>query len=52
MYMISILKNKNNIKQIIIDIIESGIIALVSVLLNIGLVKIIEYIYMEWNKED
>lgn len=43
--LISILKNKNNIKQIIIDIIESGIIALVAVLLNIGLVKIIGNIY-------
>lgn len=43
--LISILKNKNNIKQIIIDIIESGIIALVAVLLNIGLVKIIGNVY-------
>lgn len=44
-FLISILKNKNNIKQIIIDIIKSGIIALVAVLLNIGLVKIIGNIY-------
>lgn len=37
----TILKNKNNIKQIIIDLMKSGFIALASVLLNIITVKII-----------
>ncbi len=37
----TILKNKNDIKQIIIDLIKSGVIALVAVLLNIGTVKIV-----------
>lgn len=37
----TILKNKNDIKQIIIDLIKSGVIALAAVLLNIGTVKII-----------
>lgn len=41
----TILKNKNNIKQIIIDIIKCGIIALISVLFNILSVKIIEVIF-------
>lgn len=49
--LISILKNKNNYKQIIIDVIKSGIIALVSVLLNMILVSIIGNIYgMEQNR--
>lgn len=38
----TILKNKNNIKQIVIDIIESGIIALIAIIMNIGTVKIVE----------
>lgn len=37
----TILKNKNDIKQIIIDLIKSGVTALVAVLLNIGTVKIV-----------
>lgn len=37
----SILKNKNNVKNILIDLIKCGIIALISVLLNIVTVKII-----------
>lgn len=37
----SILKNKNDIKKILIDLIKCGIIALISVLLNIITVKII-----------
>ncbi len=37
----TILKNKNNVKQIIIDLIKCGVIALVAVLLNIIAVKII-----------
>lgn len=41
----SILKNKNNIKQIVIDLIKCGLIALVAVLLNIIVVKIIEKIF-------
>ena len=39
------LKNKNNVKQIIIDLVKSGAIALVAVLLNILKVKIIEKIF-------
>ena len=39
------LKNKNNVKQIIIDLVKSGAIALVAVLLNIVSVKIIEKIF-------
>lgn len=37
----TILKNKNDIKRIIIDLIKSGVTALVAVLLNIGTVKIV-----------
>lgn len=37
----TILKNKNNIKQIIIDIIKSGVLALIAVLTNIITVKVI-----------
>lgn len=37
----TILKNKNDIKQIIIDLIKSGVVALAAVLLNIVTVKII-----------
>lgn len=37
----TILKNKNDLKQIIIDLIKSGVTALVAVLLNIGTVKIV-----------
>lgn len=37
----TILKNKNDIKQILIDLIKSGTIALVAVLLNIVTVKIV-----------
>lgn len=44
-FLISILKNSVNIKQIVIDVLKSGIIALVSVLINIGLVNIIGNIY-------
>lgn len=40
----TILKNKNNIKQIIIDLIKCGIIALIAVLIDILIVKIIENI--------
>ena len=41
MILFAILKNKNDIKQIIIDLIKSGVTALVAVLLNIGTVKIV-----------
>lgn len=37
----TILKNKNNVKQIFIDLIKCGVIALISVLINIAIVKII-----------
>ena len=37
----TILKNKNNIKQIIIDIIKSGILALIAILINMVTVKIV-----------
>lgn len=43
--LLTILKNKNNIKQIIIDLIKCGLIALTAVLLNIISVKIIEKIF-------
>lgn len=41
----TILKNKNNVKQIVIDLVKCGIIALVAVLLNIIAVKIVENIF-------
>ena len=41
----TILKNKNNVKQIVIDLIKCGVIALIAVLLNIITVKIIEVIF-------
>lgn len=44
-FLISIFKNKNNIKQIIIDLIKCGIIALIAVGFNIILVKIIGKIF-------
>lgn len=37
----TILKNKNNVKQIIIDIIKSGILALIAILINMITVKIV-----------
>lgn len=37
----TILKNKNNVKQIIIDIMKSGILALIPILINIITVKLI-----------
>ena len=43
--LISIMKNKNNIREIIIDIVKSGIIALIGVTLNIIIVKAIGKIY-------
>lgn len=42
---ISILKNKNNVKQIFIDVIECGVIALISAVLNVLLIKCIGKIY-------
>jgi len=47
----TILKNKNNFKQVIIDMIKCGIIAFISVLLNIIMVKIIGNIFgMQQNR--
>lgn len=44
-FLLTILKNKKNIKQIIIDMIECGILAFISVLLNIFLVNMIGKIF-------
>lgn len=44
-FLLTILKNKNNLKQILKDLIKCGIIALISVLLNIALVNIIGNIF-------
>ncbi len=41
----TILKNKNNLKQIVIDLIESGLVALIAVIGNILTVKIIGNIF-------
>lgn len=40
-FLFTILKNKNNIKQIIIDLIKSGIIAAIGVLVDLIIVKIV-----------
>ena len=41
----TILKNKNNIKKILVEMIECGVIALISVLLNVIMVKIIGNVF-------
>ena len=41
----TILKNKKDIKQILMDLIKSGVIAFIAVILNIGSVQIIENIF-------
>lgn len=41
----TILKNKNNVKQILMDLLKSGIVGLVAVLLNVLTVKIIGNIF-------
>lgn len=41
----TILKNKNNVKQILIDLVKSGVIALIAVILNIITVKIVGYVF-------
>lgn len=43
--LISILKNKNNLKEIFLDVVMSGIIALIGVCINMLIVKLIEKIY-------
>ena len=43
--LISILRNKNNIKEIFLDVVKSGIIAFIGVCINMVFVKIIEKLY-------